>query len=57
MLLHVTFDVFVLFMLKAPGSRIHTEWWGIFDLQSLEVWVLFDNFIISLFFSYRDTVM
>ena len=37
--------------------NFHTLWWGIFDLQSLEVLALFDNFIISLFFSYGDTMM
>ena len=47
----------VLLMLSAPGARIHTEWWGIFDLQPPEVSVLFDYFIISLFFLYGDTVM
>ena len=57
MLLHVMFGVFVLLMFRALGSRIHTKWWVIFDLQSPEVGVLFDNFIISLFFSYRGTVM
>ena len=57
MLLHVMFGLFVLLMLRAPGSRIHTEWWSIFDLQSPEVGVLFDNFIISLFFSHGDNVM
>lgn len=50
------FGLFVLLMLSAPGARIHTEWWGIFDLQPPEVSVLFDDFIIS-FFPYGDTVM
>ena len=41
------FSLFVLLMLRTPGSRIHTEWWGILDLESPEVGVLFDNFIFS----------
>ena len=57
MLLHVMFGVFVLLMFRALGSRIHTKWWSIFHLQSPEVGVFFDNFIIALFFSYGGTVM
>ena len=55
MLLHV--QSFCSAYVEGPRYRIHTEWWGIFDLESPEVGVLFDNFIISLFFSYGGTVM
>ena len=44
------FGLFVFLKLRAPSAQIHTEWWGIFDLQPTEVWVLFDNFIIFFFF-------
>ena len=53
MSLSVMFGLFVFLMLRAPSAQIHTEWWGIFDLQPPEVWVLFDNFIIFFFFLQR----
>ena len=36
MLLYVTFDLFVLLVLRAPGAQIYRELWGIFDLQPPE---------------------